>query len=60
MVPISMARGGYRSWEDAQRYGFISGGRGKWYSQDLKSLLPGAKVFVNIPHTGYVRVGTVA
>ena len=48
-----------RSWEDARQYGFISGGRGKWYSQTLNLLFPGARVFANIPQYGYVGVGVV-
>ena len=48
-----------RSWDDAVRYGFVSGGGGKWYSQTLQSLFPGARVFVYIPKTGYVGVGIV-
>jgi len=56
---ISLGEGEHRTWDDCQRYGFISGGQGKWYSQTLKLLFPGARVFVNIPKTGYVGVGTV-
>jgi hypothetical protein len=48
-----------RSWEDARRFGFISGGGGNWYSQTLKRLSPGDRVWVKIPKTGYVGVGTV-
>ena len=48
-----------RSWADAVKYGFVSGGGGKWYSQTLQSLFPGARIFVCIPKTGYVGVGTV-
>ncbi|MBW4488894.1 MAG: DUF91 domain-containing protein [Trichocoleus desertorum ATA4-8-CV12] len=56
---ISLGEGEHRTWDDCQRYGFISGGQGKWYNQTLKLLFPGARVFVNIPKTGYVGVGTV-
>ncbi|MCC4104241.1 PDDEXK family nuclease [Serratia ureilytica] len=48
-----------RSWEEARRYGFISAGGGSWYSQTLKQLQPGNRVWVNIPKTGYVGVGIV-
>lgn len=48
-----------RSWEDARRYGYISGGGGSWYSQTLRLLSPGDRVWVNIPRTGYVGVGRV-
>lgn len=48
-----------RSWEDATRYGFISAGGGSWYSQTLKMLSPGDRVWVKIPKVGYVGVGIV-
>ena len=48
-----------RSWEDAVRYGFISAGGGIIYSQTLKLLSPGDRVWVNIPGVGYVGVGIV-
>lgn len=48
-----------RSWEDARQYGFISAGGGTWYSQTLKLLSPGDRVWVKIPKTGYVGVGRV-
>lgn len=48
-----------RSWEDAMKYGFISAGGGSWYSQTLKLLSPGDRVWVKIPKTGYVGVGIV-
>ena len=48
-----------RNWEEARRYGFISAGGGSWYSQTLKQLQPGDRVWVKIPATGYVGVGIV-
>ena len=48
-----------RSWNDAVRYGFVSGGGGRWYSQTLQALFVGARVFTYIPQVGYVGVGTV-
>jgi hypothetical protein len=56
---VSLGEGEHRNWDDSRKYGFISGGQGKWYSQTLKLLFPGSRVFVNIPKTGYVGVGTV-
>lgn len=56
---ISLGEGEHRSWDDCKKYGFVSGGNGKWYSQTLKLLFPGSRVFVNIPKTGYVGVGIV-
>lgn len=51
--------GSSRSWEDARKYGYISGGGGSWYSQTLKLLSPGDRIWVNVPKTGYVGVGRV-
>lgn len=48
-----------RSWEDARQYGFVSAGGGTWYSQTLKLLSPGDRVWVTIPKVGYVGVGRV-
>ena len=48
-----------RSWDDAVKYGFISAGGGTWYSQTLRMLSPGDRVWVKIPGTGYVGVGIV-
>lgn len=50
---------GHRNWDDALRFGFVSGGGGAWYSQTLKLLQPGDRVWVKIPGTGYVGVGRV-
>jgi hypothetical protein len=51
--------GGDCTWEDARTYGFISAGGGSWYSQTLKMLSPGDRVWVKIPKVGYVGVGRV-
>jgi len=49
-----------RNWEDAVKYGFVSGGGGSWYSQTLHMLEPGSRIWVNVPGgVGYVGVGTV-
>jgi hypothetical protein len=41
------------------RYAFISSGGGRWYSNMLKLLEPGHRVFACIPQCGYVGVGLV-
>ncbi|MCY1138114.1 endonuclease NucS [Actinoplanes sp. Pm04-4] len=48
-----------RAWDDARKYGFISAGGGEWYSRSLRALPLGGRIFVYIPKTGYVAVGTV-
>lgn len=56
---VSLGENEHRSWDDCRKYGFISAGGGKWYTQTLANLKPGNRVFVNIPGTGYVGVGLV-
>jgi len=56
---VSFGNMSARSWEDAQKYGYICAGGGTWYSQTLKLLSPGDRIWVNIPKTGYVGVGRV-
>jgi len=51
--------GGDCTWDDARTHGFISAGGGSWYSQTLKLLSPGDRVWVKIPKKGYVGVGRV-
>ncbi len=51
--------GGDCTWEEARSYGFISAGGGTWYSQTLKLLSPGDRIWVTIPGFGYVGVGRV-
>lgn len=55
----SMGEGASRTWEDGRRYGFISGGGGRWYSRSLAYLQKGNRVWVNVPGTGFVGVGIV-
>lgn len=50
--------GGRRVWDDARRYNFIAAGAGKFYSQTIRSLPEGARIWVNVPGTGFVAVGT--
>ncbi len=56
---VSFGGSNARSWADAMKYGFISAGGGSWYSQTLKQLEVGARIWVKIPQTGYVGVGRV-
>jgi len=56
---VSYGPTNHRSWEDAVKYGFISGGGGSWFSQTLKLLSPGDRIWVKIPKVGFVGVGIV-
>lgn len=51
--------GGDRPWEDARRFGFVSAGGGKFYSQTIRSIPVGARIWVNVPGRGFVGVGEV-
>ena len=56
---VSLGAGPRRSWEDCRKYGFVSAGGGKWYSNTLKHLPVGGRIFVCVPQNGYVGVGIV-
>jgi len=51
--------GGDCTWDEARKFGFISAGDGNWYTQTLKLLRPGDRIWVRIPGVGYVGVGRV-
>ena len=55
----SFGHGDSRSWGEAVKYGFICAGGGAWYSNTLKLLNPGDRVWVKAPGFGFVGVGRV-
>jgi hypothetical protein len=55
----SFGHGVARSWNEARRYGFISGGGKAWYSRTLSQLKVGDRVWVKAPGQGFVGVGIV-
>jgi len=56
---VSFGEGPNRSWEQARKFGFITASGGLWYTQTLRMLNEGDRVWVNIPKIGYVGVGIV-
>ena len=56
---VSFGHDDSRSWAEAVQYGFISAGGGLWYSNTLKLLQPGDRVWVKAPGFGFVGVGRV-
>jgi len=48
-----------RRWDEAVKHGFICGGGGSWYSNSLRMLDEGDRVWVKIPGKGFVGVGRV-
>lgn len=59
IVNIDVDKNGKSTWIDSQKYGFVSAGGGKWYSNSLKQLFVGARIFAMIPKKGYLGVGIV-
>jgi hypothetical protein len=56
---VSFGHGMGRSWPDAVKYGFVSAGGGSWYSNTLKLLKTGDRIWVKAPGNGFVGVGRV-
>ncbi len=56
---VSFGHGDTRNWDEALKYGFISGGGGSWYSKTLFLLTPGDRIWANVPKQGFVGVGLV-
>ena len=55
----SFGEGVSRAWEEARKYGFFCAGGGSWYSNTLRLLQPGARIWVNAIGYGYVGIGIV-
>ena len=55
----NLGHGKSRSWEEAVKYGFISAGGGAWFSNTLKLLSAGDRVWVKAPGYGFVGVARV-
>ena len=56
---VSFGEGESRTWSDAEKYGYVSGGGGEWYVRTLRMLEPGNRIWVSVPGKGYVGVGKV-
>jgi hypothetical protein len=55
-----VGEGPNRNWDDCRKYGFLSAGRGTRYSDPLKKLKVGDKVFAYMKSLGYVGFGEIA
>jgi hypothetical protein len=56
---VSFGHGETRDWNDAVKYGFVSGGGDPWFSRTLRMLDKDSRIWVNVPAKGYVGVGIV-
>ncbi|BDQ18866.1 endonuclease NucS [Rhodococcus qingshengii] len=56
---VAIGEGRHRNWDDMREYGFVSAGQGDKYRKAMFKLFEGARVWAEIPSTGYVGVGVV-
>ena len=56
---VNVGDGPARNWEDCRKYGFTAAGHGKWYSNSLKRLSVGDRIFAYQKGTGYIGYGEV-
>lgn len=56
---VNVGEGGVRNWDDCRKYGFLSAGQGKKWSDAMKILSPGDTVVAYLKGYGYVGVGEV-
>ena len=56
---VNVGDGEHRSWEDCEKYEFLSAGQGTRYSVPLKKLKVGEKVLAYLKGKGYVGYGEV-
>ena len=56
---VNVGEGQHRCWADSVRYGFLSAGQGRKFSEQLDGLQPGDVVVAYLNKHGYVGVGTV-
>ena len=56
---VNVGEGETRTWEDCRKFGFLSAGQGKKYSDSIKSLNQGDVVAAYLNGKGYVGIGKV-
>lgn len=56
---FNVGEGEHRNWDDCRKYGFLAAGQGSKYSDPLKKLKLGDKVFAYMKSLGYVGYGEV-
>lgn len=56
---VNVGEGPHRNWDDCRNYGFLSAGWGAWYSDRIRKLRVGDKVFAYMKGLGYVGFGVV-
>jgi hypothetical protein len=56
---VNVGEGNHRNWEDCEKYGFLSAGQHKKYSDPIRTLMRGDIVAAYLKGNGYVGIGRV-
>jgi uncharacterized protein len=56
---VNVGEGPHRHWDDCKKYGFMSAGQGKQFSDPLRTLEPGDLVAAYLKRYGFVGIGIV-
>lgn len=56
---VNVGEGPHRHWDDCKKYGFMSAGQGRQFSDPLRTLDPGDIVVAYLKRHGFVGVGVV-
>lgn len=56
---VNVGEGNHRCWEDCKKYGFLSAGQDKKWSDPIRTLEPGDIVVAYLKNYGYVGIGKV-
>jgi hypothetical protein len=56
---VNVGEGQHRCWEDCRRFGFLSAGQGKQWSDQIRDLNPNDVVVPYLKRKGYVGIGRV-
>ena len=56
---VNVGEGPHRHWDDCKKYGFMTAGQGKQFSDPIRSLEPGDVVVAYLKRYGFVGIGVV-
>jgi uncharacterized protein len=56
---VNVGEGRHRNWDDCKKYGFLSAGQGKQFSDPIRTLEPGDIVAAYLKRYGFVGIGVV-
>jgi hypothetical protein len=56
---VNVGEGPHRHWNDCKKYGFMSAGQGKQFSDPLRTLEPGDIIVAYLKRSGFVGIGIV-